>query len=132
MAYASSGFECGGFVAIMAELWRVSEGQVHVLLCWIVLPGRSFQSTYFETFVNKKKKKNPLVTFITLNAGRLGLVFFLKKQEIACVSETSKINSFLMLIDGTFRGFLWVHKLHKEEPPCFVSSGLPLVCEMPV
>lgn len=48
-------------------------------------------------------------------------VFFLNKQEMTCVSEASKINSFPMLTDGTFRGFLAVHKLQKEGPPCFVS-----------
>ena len=47
--------------------------------------------------------------------------FFFSKQEMACVSEASKINSFLMVTDGTFRGFLAVRKLQKG-PPCSVSQ----------
>lgn len=64
--------------------------------------------------------KNPLDTFLTVNAGRSW--FFLNKREMTCVSEASKINSFPILTDATFRGFLAVRKLQKEGPPCFVSQ----------
>lgn len=106
MAYASSGFECGGFVPSWLSCGGSLKGRY-----MFSYTGLCFVDQAFKVLILKHLlKKNPLVTFITLNAGRLGLGFSSSiSKKLPVYQKPQKLIAFpclLMVLLWVFFGYI--------------------------